>query len=167
MRRLFILLLLVVDCTPKDATPVGTTVLDWDTSKASRATVTTAKVGARTKKDVTVKWTPIMGHPVTATLHVESAPIDFVETGKPVSQTSVVAVSMKLTTNDYWKATGKCSGPDYQMPSIVDGGFVTANGMVVQCSVNIEQSGSNEILDLVWTGDGPVNATTSGKVEVQ
>lgn len=170
MRRLVCAALpLLLACgKPKDATPPGV-VVDWDLSKSSRTTMVSAKIGTRASKDRTIAWTPVMGHPVTATLHYESAKVEYVEGGANQSQTTIVAVSVKLGSNDYWRVTGKCDGPDYQMPSVgADGGLVTTQGMIVSCSVGIAQAGSNENLHLTWVGDGPLETEAGmGKVDIQ
>jgi hypothetical protein len=167
-KRTFLAWVALAGCAPKDATAPGTSIVAWDASKSSRPTIVTAKVGAHAQKDATITWTPVLGHAVVASVHVETAPVDYEEEGHHVSQTSPVAVSAKLVQNDYWKATGKCDGPNYQMPSTgPDGALVTPQGMILDCMINIEQGGSNEILSMRITGDGKVEPSASGKVEIK
>jgi len=154
---------------PKDATPAGTTVLDWTTANASRATIPTAKIGARKAQDAKVVWTTAMGDKVEMTLHVETAPVEFDEGKEHVSQTSPVAVAMKVTANDKLALKGSCDGPNYQMPSVgADGGFVTPQGMLLDCNVNATLGPSNDILSFRVDGAGKVEPWgVGGKVDIR
>jgi hypothetical protein len=154
---LLLALALTTACKNKDATPPGTTILNWDQTKATRPTFVAAKAGTHAVKNVTINWPTAIGGVVVMSLRVETATVEFDEGKDHVTQTSPVAVSAKLIENGDWTASGKCDGPDYQMPSVNgDGGLTTPMGMVLDCSINVQKPPSNEILSLRITGDGKI-----------
>ena len=80
----FALLLSLAACnsTKNPITPKGTSLFAWDPSKATHEGFSAATIGSKTTKDFTVTVRPQGSIPFTLDLHVVTAPVDFVETGK-------------------------------------------------------------------------------------
>ncbi len=117
-------------------TPGGTTLFEWDLSRATRSAVRTAKIGPRTATDKKLVITE-GDAPFTVDLHLETAEIDFEEAGQKVHQIAPVLLRAKVAANDKWSLSGKClDGPNYKMPAAGPGGeLVTPLGMVQDCSI--------------------------------
>ena len=122
-------------------TPPSTTLFEWDLTKATRAPIRAATIGARKvlDKKLTVNDG---GAPFVVDVHIENAEVDFEEAGKKVHQVAPVLLRAKVSSNDKWQLSGKCSdGPNYKMPSVGPGGeFVTPLGMVEDCTIRYHRN---------------------------
>lgn len=175
MKRSVLALGLFVFCGCKPATPVtppGTVLFDWDLAKAGRATVRGAKIGPKTPKDFVVHVLAPDSDPggptLDVALHVEVAPIDFEEGGKPVHQLAPVSIRATVKNNDAWDSSrSHCdekSGPNYLMgPTNPDGSMSAPPGMVQDCIISYHRNGGflrHSSWDLGMTvnvnGDGTV-----------
>ncbi|MEO7112044.1 MAG: hypothetical protein ABI183_16495 [Polyangiaceae bacterium] len=179
MRRVSLVVLLfcfaACDSTDNPVTPKGTVILDWNSTQATRKTFSTATIGAKTSKDFHVVVHPQATPPFLLDLHVELAPVDFLEGEKPVHQTSAVAI--KITTGDNlgWQLAAKCEdGPNYQMGGVDDAGVMLSPlGMVQDCTVT-EHRIAGTLFKSSWDigstfviyGDGRVTASPEDEVTV-
>lgn len=155
----FALALAACNSTKNPVTKSGTTLFEWDYTKASRAPFAAATVGTRTSKDflvdVHVKDTP----PFSVLVHADFAPVDFVEDGKPRHHTAPVAIKATVKDNDGWDLSGKCDeGPSYPM-AVDDAGALTAPlAMVQDCLISHHRKTSMSSWELGFTlnvyGDG-------------
>jgi len=168
MRTTLLLVLLVastsVACKNKDATPPGTVVLSWDRSRATRATFVTGTPGPTTNKDIKIEADTDFGKP-RLSLHLETADVTFEEGGKSGTYSSAVVVTAKVDDAGDFAITGKCDGPNYQMPNASGD---TPKAMALDCSLNMVKGQSNAILGLQIYGDGNViPSLAGGKVELK
>jgi hypothetical protein len=108
--------LLACNATQNPVTSNGTSLFEWDYTKATRTGFAKATVGARTPKDFVVDVKPKDTPPFQLDVHVDFAPVDFEEGGKVVHHTAPVAIKASVKDNTGWKLTGSCQeGPNYQM----------------------------------------------------
>jgi hypothetical protein len=163
------------DSTDNPVTPGGTVILDWNATQATRKTFSAATIGAKTAKDFNVVVHPQAAPPFRFDLHVDVAPVDFVESGKPVHQTSAVAITITTGDNGGWELAGKCEdGPNYQMGGVDDAGVMQSPlGMVQECIVT-EHRIAGTLFKSTWDigstfviyGDGRVTASPDDEVTV-
>jgi len=164
-------LLLLSACKPANpVTPTGTVVFDWELAKAGRASVRTAKIGAKTGKDFKVHVVEKDGVALDLAVHVDFAPIEFEENGSTVSQLAPVAIRGTISRNDGWDVVKSgCdteSGPNYLMGRIgADGKMISPPGMVQDCRVRYHRVGGL-FRQSSWQLAVTVNVNGSGKVDV-
>ncbi len=147
-------------------TPEKTTLVEWDTSKSTRADFRAATIGARTSKDV--KVTVKSGDaPFVVDVHVETAPVDYSEGSHNVHQIAPVAIRATVKSNPSWELSGSCSdGPNYQMPSVgSDGGLVTPQGMIESCTIKYHRV-SGLVFKSEWSLLTTLEIRGDGKVEL-
>jgi hypothetical protein len=143
MRSLLVAATVLCGCgksTP--VTPPATVVAEWDSSKASRVPLRSAKIGARTSKDF--KVTIDKQAPLVLSVHTEVAPVTFEEAGANVEQTSPVLIRVKVESNSAWDVSGKCTdGPNYGWgPVDATGKMTSPKGMLQDCTIHYQrQSG--------------------------
>ncbi|CAN5812754.1 hypothetical protein BH09MYX1_BH09MYX1_35360 [soil metagenome] len=157
-------------------TAPGTVLVEWDSSKSTRAEVTTATVGAHSSKDYTLTVSNKDAPSFKLGVHVETAPLDYKEGGSDIHQTSPVSIKVTLKENTGWDLSAKCGdGPNYQMPSIgADGGFVTPLGMIQSCNV-VERRQAGVVFTSSWDigftinvlGDGTIRAFPPDDVKIE
>ncbi len=136
-----LLALAACNSTKNPITPKGTVILDWDHTKATRATFAKATVGQTTTKEFVVTVRPQGSMPFTIDLHVVLAPVEFVEGGATVHHTAPVEIKATVDGNTGWKLGGKClEGPNYPMGSLDDAGAMTTPEAMVQgCSIRYDR----------------------------
>lgn len=168
--------LVACSTTHNPVTAPGTMVLDWDSSKAARAPVKTAVIGARTSKDYVIEVARNGAPPLSYDLHLELAPIDFDEDGQRAHHTTAVVVKLKVKDNAAWEVSGKCDeGPDYQFGPVDAQGHMTAPPAMVQpCYIHEHHIGGRVFKDswdvgtsLEIFGDGKVEASPREEVSVR
>ncbi len=165
-RALMVVFIAACNATQNPVTTTGTELFSWDNTKASRPGVVKAVVSAHTTKDFVVTHTHDGAPPITFDVHVEVAPIDFEEAGKPVHQTSPVVITAKVKDNAGWELSGKCDdGPHYQMPSVTaDGHLETPLGMRQDCHIR-EHRVAGAVFKSSWTVGFTLTAYGDGKLE--
>jgi hypothetical protein len=157
-------------------TASGTLLVEWDSSKATRTDFAKATVGARTPKDYTVTVSHKDAPPFKLAVHLETAPVDYTEGGKPVHQLAPVAIKVTVKDNTGWDLSAEChEGPNYQMPSVgPDGGLVTPLGMLQDCLVR-EHREAGILPHRSWAvgftlnahGDGTIKAFPAADVKIE
>lgn len=163
--------LLLSACNPANpVTPTGTVVFDWDLSKAGRASVRTAKIGAKTGKDFKVHLVEKDGVALDLAVHVDFAPIEFEEAASKVSQLAPVAIRGTIARNDGWDVVKSgCdteSGPNYLMGTIgADGKMDAPLGMIQDCRVSYRRVGGF-LRQSSWHLGVTVIVNGNGKVDV-
>lgn len=149
-------LLMLIGCGSDKPTAVGTVVIEWDRSKSERDNIKTAKAAGDLishKKLVKAAGTP--DKPFSVELDFEVTPLSVMEDGKTARHSAPTKIVAKVASNDFWTLSGKCKGPDYQLPS----GGKTPEAMVLQCDLKMRHGDSHdEILPLQIYGDGNINA---------
>ena len=164
----FALLLSLAACnsTKNPITPKGTSLFAWDPSKATHEGFSAATIGSKTTKDFTVTVRPQGSIPFTLDLHVVTAPVDFVETGKSVHHTAPVEITAAVGDNSGWELSGKCGeGPYYQMGPVDDAGLmITPEAMMQSCSIHHHRQ-EGTIFESDWQLAFTLNVFGDGKVE--
>ncbi len=168
--------LFACNSTHNPVTANGTVIVDWDTSKATRAGFAKATIGPRTAKDFVVEVTQKDTPPFELDLHVDVAPIDFEEGGKTVHQTAAVAVKATVKENTGWDLSGKCDdGPNYQMGPVDDAGAMHSPAAMIQDCPISEHRTAGAVLKSTWAigftlniyGDGTVKAFPADGVKIR
>ena len=154
------------NATKNPVTSNGTTLVDWDYTKATRAGFAKATVGARTSKDFVVDSKPEGAPPIQFDVHVELAPVDFEEGGETVHHTAPVAIKISVKDNTGWDLAGKCEeGPNYQFgPVDAKGRMETPAAMREDCDVS-EHRHQGTVLERTWQIGFTLNLYGDGNVK--
>lgn len=158
---------LLLGCGPSNPiTPPGTVLAEWDSTKSTRPEFAKATIGPRTSKDVKVTATRKDTPPIELAVHVETAPVDYVENGKPIHQEAPVAIKIAIKDNTGWELSGKClDGPHYQMPRAgAAGELITPLGMVQDCAIK-EHRRAGVIFKSLWSVGFSLNFYGDGTIK--
>ena len=157
----------LVGCDDTKATPKGQTVIEWDKSKASRASVKSAKASGESKSfKMLVEKKPDKGpsHTASFELDFEARQLEVTDDGTSSKHLVPTKVVVKVAQNARWEVTGDCDdGPHFKMPSVRDkpGGDTavhTPEAMVLMCTLKLTGGGNKLLVPLQIYGDGTVNA---------
>jgi hypothetical protein len=100
----------------QDATPSGTNVLDWDTSKTTRPALKTATFDGKQGKDQSMTFEVADADQVKLKVHLETATAKYQEDGSAMQLVVVTAISATVEDGkDYTFSAGSCSGPNYEL----------------------------------------------------
>ena len=134
-------------------------MLEWDRSKSKRDNVRDAKpAGEVVVLEKLLKASGTADKPFSVELDIEITPLTIVEDGKSAKHTVPSKITAKVATNDFWKLSGECEGPHYQMPE--DG--KTAEAMLLNCVVKMRHGDQHdELVSLQLYGDSNINAIGS------
>ena len=162
--------------THNPVTAPGTVIIDWDNTKATRIGVKTATVGPHTPKDFTVEVHRGDGAPpFSYDLHLELAPVDYEEGGRPAHHTAAVVIKLTVKDNTGWDLSGGCdSGPDYQFGPVDSQGRMEAPLAMIQNCATHEHREGGRVFRSSWAvgtffqilGDGKVEASPPGDVTI-
>jgi len=138
----------------KDATPVGTKVLDWDTSKTTRPAFKTATFDGKQVKDQSMTFAVMDTDQVKLKVHLETATAKYQEDTSAMQLGVITAISATVEDGkDYTFSAGGCEGPNYELTapgqapgySILDC-RIAANKPHVQAFVVFDMKGDGTIL---------------------
>ena len=159
----FAALALLSACKKNVTTPAGTEVLRWDKSMATRASVPGAReLGARESKDLEIVARPDLMGPATLKLHLETAPLEILESGQTFRHTSPLVVRVSVDANEDWTVSGECQdGPHYQFGPVDEkGSMKSPEAMVLHCDVSMKYLSTMKnltyVANLEIKGDGGV-----------
>lgn len=116
----------------KDATPDGTTVLEWDLGKTDQAPMKTATLEDKKPLDVVQVMAPADDTKVKLKLHLELATAKYRDGDQAKTARVLVAIKAVLGDgNDFTFHDGKCVGPKQSL----------AASTVVDCSIRTDRPG--------------------------
>lgn len=168
MSRAAWILPIVIACntTQNPVTSSGTTLFDWEYTRATRPGFAKATVGARTAKDFVVDVKPKRSPPFRVDVHVDVATVDYVEHKENEHHIAPVAIKASVTENTGWQLSGSCrEGPneEHRTPLL----------MTEECSITgdrvagtLLKSSSNVGFALHIHGDGTVEPFPGDDVTV-
>jgi hypothetical protein len=144
----------------KDATPSGTNVLDWDTSKTTRPAFKTAAFDGKQVKDQSMTFAIAEIDQVKLKVHVETATAKYQEDGNAMQLAAVTAISATVEDGkDYTFSAGKCTGPNYDLASADQ----RASYTILDCQIAARKPHIQGFVFFQMKGDGTILPPTPAK----